>query len=431
MNIIDLLEKKKNGEHLTEEEINYWVKGLCDGSIADYQSSAMLMAICINGMDEKETFYLTKAMTYSGETLDFSCIEGIKADKHSSGGVGDKTSMALMPLLASCGIKVAKMSGGALSFMGGTVDKLSSIPGMNVFLNKDKLIEQVQEIGIAMVGQTGNLCPADKKLYALRDVTATVNCIPLIVSSIMSKKLACGDDVILLDVKFGDGAAMKTIDDAQNLAELMVSVGKQYGKNIGACLTSMEQPLGRAVGNALEVKEAIDTLHGKGPKDFEELVLKSGAELLARAGLYTYDDAMKALIDSMNTGKAANLFKVMIEHQGGDSRVVDDTSLLPQAQFITEIKSQNEGYIAKLQGQPIGECSMSLGAGRQTAEDEIDYAVGIVLNKKVGDYVKTGETLAYVHHNKPLEEKWLQHFNSAYEFKATKVEPRPIIEKII
>ena len=431
MNIIEIIEKKKDKKELSEEEINFWIAGLCDGSIADYQSSALIMAICINGMSDKETFYLTKAMTYSGETLDFSMIDGIKVDKHSSGGVGDKTSIALMPVLASCGVKVAKMSGGALGFMGGTVDKLSSIPGMNVFLDKEDLIRQVQDIGIAMVGQTGNLCPADKKIYALRDVTGTVNSLPLIVSSIMSKKLACGDDVILLDVKFGDGSAMKTIEDAEELANLMISVGRQFGKNIGACLTSMEQPLGNAVGNALEVKEAIDTLHGRGPKDFTQLVVDSGTELLVRARLYDEAEARNRVLEAIESGKAASLLKTMITKQGGNGNVVDDTSILPQAPYVTEMKARQSGYVVALPGQPIGELSMALGAGRMNAEDTIDYSVGIVLNKKVGDYVNEGDTLAYVHHSKPLTEEWIEKFHHAYVFGASKVEPGPLIAKIL
>ncbi len=431
MNIIEIIEKKKDGKVLSEEEISYWIDGLCDGTIPDYQSSALLMAICINGMNDEETFYLTKKMTYSGETLDFSMIDGIKVDKHSSGGVGDKTSIALMPILASCGVKVAKMSGGALGFMGGTVDKLSSIPGMNVFLDKEELIRQVQEIGIAMVGQTGNLCPADKKIYALRDVTGTVNSLPLIVSSIMSKKLACGDDVILLDVKFGDGSAMKTIEEAEELAKRMIAVGRQFGKNIGACLTSMEQPLGNAVGNALEVREAIDTLHGKGPEDFTQLVVDSGTELLVKAGLYDETEARKRVLDAIDSSKAAELLKTMIERQGGDSRVVDDTSLLPQAPYVTEMKATQDGYIVALPGQPIGELSMALGAGRMSAEDEIDYSVGIVLNKKAGDYVHAGDVLAYVHHNRPLEEAWIDKFHHAFVYGSEKPEIKPLIAEIL
>lgn len=431
MNFVDIIEKKKNKQALSEEEINYWIEGFCNGTIADYQCSALLMAIVLNGMNREETFYLTKAMTYSGETLDFSMIDGIKVDKHSTGGVGDKTSMALMPLLASVGLKVAKMSGGALGFCGGTVDKLSSIPNMNVFMNKEDLIKQVQEIGIAMVGQTGNLCPADKKIYALRDVTATVGCNPLIVSSIMSKKLACGDDVIVLDVKYGNGSFMETIDDATILAEEMIDVGKRFGKNISACLTSMNQPLGKAVGNALEVKEAIDTLHGKGPKDFEDLVLTSGAIIMEKSQLCSKEEGIKRLKENIANGEAAQLFKTMINHQGGVGDVVDNTDLLPQAKFVTELKSSVGGYVKDINARYIGELSMSLGAGKLRKEDEIDYAVGIVLNKKVADEVKQGETLAYIHHNKPLTEDFIVKFYNAYKLSKNKVEAKPLIDKII
>ena len=431
MNIIDIIEKKKTNQVLSEDEINYWINGFCKGEIADYQCSALLMAIAINGMNDEETFYLTKAMTYSGETLDFSSIDGIKVDKHSTGGVGDKTSMALMPLLASVGLKVAKMSGGALGFCGGTVDKLSSIPGMNVFMNTDELIKQVKEIGIAMVGQTGNLCPADKLIYALRDVTATVGCMPLIVSSIMSKKLACGDDVIVLDVKYGNGSFMPTIEEASELAQKMISVGKQYGKNIGACLTSMDQPLGNAVGNALEVKEAIDTLHGKGPKDFTNLVLESGAVVMEKSGLCSREDAKLKLQENINNGLAASIFKTMINAQGGNGNVVDDTSILPQAKHITEVKSVKEGYISKLEAKPIGELSMSIGAGRIKADDQIDYAVGIFLNKKLGDYVKVGDTLGYIHHNRELSQAEIDKFINAYDFSTNEIEVKNIIEKVL
>ncbi|MBQ3295344.1 MAG: thymidine phosphorylase [Erysipelotrichaceae bacterium] len=431
MNIIEIIEKKRDGLALSEAEIDYWIKGLCEGSIADYQSSALLMAIYLNGMNDEETFYLTKAMTYSGDMLDFSMIDGVKVDKHSSGGVGDKTSIALMPIVAACGAKVAKMSGGALGFMGGTVDKLSSIPGMSVFLTTEEIIEQVKEIGIAMVGQTGNLCPADKKIYALRDVTGTVNSLPLIVSSIMSKKLACGDDVIVLDVKYGDGSAMVNIIDAENLARSMISVGKQYGKNIGACITSMVQPLGKAIGNVLEVKEAIDTLHGNGPEDLNELVFMSGAQLLSKAGLYTYDEAVKVMKEKVENGEAAKLLKTMIEKQGGDGRVVDDTSLLPRSAMISEMRAEQSGYIAGLGSRALGELSMDLGAGRKNAEDKIDYSVGIVLNRKVGDYVEKGDILAYIHHNRPLEKAWIDKYHTVTRYSEVPVKAPKIVEKVI
>lgn len=431
MNFVNIIEKKKNRIELSEEEINYWISEYCNGNIPDYQVSALLMAITINGMSDLETFYLTKAMTYSGDVLNFEGIDGIKVDKHSTGGVGDKTSIALMPLLATCGVKVAKMSGRGLGYCGGTVDKLESIPGMNVFLSKEDLTKQVNDIGIAMMGQTGNLCPADKKIYALRDVTSTVASNPLIVSSIMSKKLACNDDVIVLDVKYGSGAFMPTVDDASELARQMIAIGKYFGKNICACISSMEEALGHAVGNALEVKEAIDTLHGKGPKDFTELVLESGSLLLAQAGLYTKEEAKKKLQENIDNGKAAELLKTMITYQGGDGRVVDDTSLLPKAEYVSEIKALRSGCIARMPAQLIGILSMELGAGRQKQEDIIDPAVGIVLNRKVGDEVKEGEVIAYVHHNSPLSESFIERCNGIAEISDEKVNPVPVIEKIV
>ena len=431
MNFVDIIEKKKNKLELTEEEIKYWIDEYCKDNIPDYQVSALLMAITINGMSDLETFYLTKAMTYSGETIDFKGIEGIKADKHSTGGVGDKTSIALMPLLATCGVKVAKMSGRGLGYCGGTVDKLESIPGMNVFLSQEKLTKQVNDIGIAMMGQTANLCPADKKIYALRDVTSTVASNPLIVSSIMSKKLACNDDVIVLDVKYGSGAFMPTVEAASELARQMIAIGKYFGKNICAIITSMEEVLGLAVGNALEVKEAIDTLHGKGPKHFEELVLESGSILLAQAGICSKEEGRNRLEENIANGKAAELLKTMIKAQGGDERVVDDTSLLPSAKYVTEIKADKSGYIAKMPAQLIGILSMELGAGRQSKEDIIDPAVGIVLNKKVGDQVSVGEVIAYVHHNKQLSESFVERCNSIAEISDEAVIPVPVIEKVV
>ncbi|MDO4198634.1 MAG: thymidine phosphorylase [Erysipelotrichaceae bacterium] len=431
MNFVDIIEKKKNRLELSEEEINYWIEEYCKDNIPDYQVSALLMAITINGMSDLETFYLTKAMTNSGDTLDFEGIEGIKVDKHSTGGVGDKTSIALMPILATCGVKVAKMSGRGLGYCGGTVDKLESIPGMNVFLSKEDLTKQVNEIGIAMMGQTSNLCPADKKIYALRDVTSTVGSNPLIVSSIMSKKLACNDDVIVLDVKYGSGAFMPTVEDATKLAESMISIGKYFGKNICACISSMEEVLGRAVGNALEVKEAIDTLHGKGPEDFTELVLESGSLLLSQAGLYSKEEALKKMKENIDNGKAAELLKTMIRYQGGDERVVDDTSLLPEAEYITEIRAERDGYIVKMPASMIGLMSMELGAGRVNKDDIIDPSVGIVLNKKVGSYVKKGEVIAFIHHNRELSEAFMEKAHKMAKIQDEKVNPVELIEKIV
>ena len=356
----DIIEKKKIKEELSEEEIQFFIDGFCKGEIPDYQVSALLMAIRLNGMSEKETYYLTKAMTYSGNVVDLSGIRGIKVDKHSTGGVGDKTTIALMPMVASLGAKVAKMSGRALGFCGGTVDKLESIPGYRLDLNEEEVREQVNRIGIALIGQSTELAPADKKIYALRDVTATVDSIPLIASSIMSKKLACGNDVIVLDVKYGNGAFMKDIQSAEQLAREMIKIGENAHKRVSACLSSMKQPLGNAVGNALEVKEAIETLKGRGPKDFTELCLISGSVILEKAGLYTREEAYAKLKENIHNGKALEKLREVITAQGGDPRVVDDYSLLPQAKYITELKAETSGYVKDLPAQPIGELSMQL-----------------------------------------------------------------------
>lgn len=427
----DIIEKKKIKEELSEEEIQFFIDGFCKGEIPDYQVSALLMAIRLNGMSEKETYYLTKAMTYSGNVVDLSGIEGIKVDKHSTGGVGDKTTIALMPMVASLGAKVAKMSGRALGFCGGTVDKLESIPGYRLDLNEEEVREQVNRIGIALIGQSTELAPADKKIYALRDVTATVDSIPLIASSIMSKKLACGNDVIVLDVKYGNGAFMKDIQSAEELAREMIKIGENAHKRVSACLSSMKQPLGNAVGNALEVIEAIETLKGRGPKDFTELCLISGSVILEKAGLYTREEAYAKLEENIHNGKALEKLREVITAQGGDPRVVDDYSLLPQAKYVTELKAEESGYVKDLPAQTIGELSMQLGAGRATKEESIDYAVGIVLNKKIGDRVEKGETLAYIHHDTELKEEWWKRMQNVYVLSVTPVKHEAVVEKVI
>jgi len=427
----DIIEKKKTHQELNEEEIRYFIEGFCANEIPDYQVSALLMAILLNGMSEKETYLLTKYMTYSGNVVDLSSIHGVKVDKHSTGGVGDKTTIALMPMVASLGAKVAKMSGRALGFCGGTVDKLESIPGYRLDLNQDEVSEQVNRIGIALIGQSAELAPADKKIYALRDVTATVDSIPLIASSIMSKKLACGNDVIVLDVKYGNGAFMKDMESAEALAKEMIKIGENAGKKVSACLSSMKQPLGNAVGNALEVIEAIDTLKGKGPKDFTELCLISGSVILEKAGLYTREEAYRKLEENLHNGAALKKLREVIEAQGGDPRVVDDYSLLPTAKYVTELKAECDGYVADLPAQIIGELSMRLGAGRATKEESIDYAVGIVLNKKIGDAVSAGETLAYIHHDQPLTEDWLKQLREAFVLSREPVKAEAVVEKVI
>ncbi len=431
MHFVDIIEKKKRKEELTDEEIEFWINGYVDGIIPDYQVSALLMAIVLNGMTDREISTLTRCMMNSGDVIDLSSIPGIKVDKHSTGGVGDKTSLSLMPMVASCGVKVAKMSGRGLGHTGGTLDKLESIPGFSISLSEEEFVNQVSNIGIALIGQTGNLVPADKKIYALRDVTGTVDSIPLIASSIMSKKLASGADVIVLDVKYGNGAFMPTMEKAEELSAQMIRIGQSFGRKVAACISSMDQPLGNAVGNALEVKEAIDTLKGKGPKDFTELCVVTGAVILEQAGVGTREECQAMMEESISSGRALEVLRQLIKAQGGDERVVDDTDLLPKARYITKLKSYKGGYVHDLPAKPIGILAMNLGAGRETLEDVVDPAVGIVLNKKVGDYVARGEELAFVYHNKPLERAWLQRFYEAVELVDEPFEPAPVIEKVI
>ena len=431
MHFVDIIEKKKRKEELTAEEIEFWINGYVDGSIPDYQVSALLMAIVLNGMSDQEIATLTRCMMNSGDIIDLSSIEGVKVDKHSTGGVGDKTSLSLMPMVASCGVKVAKMSGRGLGHTGGTLDKLESIPGFSVSLTDEQFVQQVKDIGIALIGQTGNLVPADKKIYALRDVTGTVDSIPLIASSIMSKKLASGADVIVLDVKYGNGAFMPTMEKAEELSKQMISIGESFGKKVAACISTMDQPLGNAIGNALEVREAIETLKGRGPKDFTELCLVTGAVILEKAGLGSREECMDMMQDSITSGRALEVLKQLIAAQGGDPAVVDDPDLLPKARYITKLKSYRNGYIYDMPARPLGILAMNLGAGREHIDDVVDPAVGIVLNKKEGDFVARGEEIAFVYHNKPLEKEWLQRFYESITMTDLPFEPDPVIEKVI
>ena len=431
MHFVDIIEKKKRKEELTDEEIAFWISGYVGGSIPDYQVSALLMAIVLNGMTDREISTLTRCMMNSGDIIDLSSIEGVKVDKHSTGGVGDKTSLSLMPMVASCGVKVAKMSGRGLGHTGGTLDKLESIPGFSISLTEEQFVNQVSDIGIALIGQTANLVPADKKIYALRDVTGTVDSIPLIASSIMSKKLASGADVIVLDVKYGNGAFMETMEKAEELSYQMIRIGESFGKKVAACISSMDQPLGNAVGNALEVREAIDTLKGQGPKDFTELCVVTGAVILEQAGVGTREECVAMMEDSISSGRALEVLKAMIKAQGGDERVVDDPDLLPKARYVTKLESYRNGYVHDLPAKPIGILAMNLGAGREHIDDVVDPAVGIVLNKKVGDFVARGEELAFVYHNKPLEREWLARFYEAVGLVDEPFEPAPVIEKVI
>lgn len=400
MRFVDIIEKKKNKEELTDEEIKFWIDGVTDESIPDYQTSALLMAIVLNGMTDHETAKLAECMMNSGDVIDLSDINGIKADKHSTGGVGDKTSLALGPIISACGLKLAKMSGRGLGHTGGTLDKLESIEGFNVFLKEEDFKKQVNEIGFAIIGQTGELVPADKKLYALRDVTATVDSIPLIASSIMSKKLASGSDTILLDVKYGEGAFMHTIEDAKKLANAMINIGKKLGKDTKAMITDMNQPLGNTIGNALEVKEAIETVKGNGPKDFTELVLTAGEIMLVQGKIAKNKNEARAMLeDAINSGKAFEKLKKMVEYQGGNVKQIEDPDLLPQAKFKTQMKSQKEGYIDNIHSMNLGILSMKLGGGREKKEDNINYAVGLEMKVKKGDKIKKDDILATVYHD--------------------------------
>lgn len=432
MRMVDIIEKKRDAHPLSEEEIRFFIKGYCNGEIPDYQASALLMAIVFNGMNEKETSILTDAMLHSGDVIDLSSIKGVKVDKHSTGGVGDKTSLALGPLVASCGAKLAKMSGRGLGHTGGTLDKMESIPGMRIAISGQEFIDQVNDIGMAIVGQSANLVPADKKLYALRDVTGTVESVPLIASSIMSKKLASGSDAILLDVKFGSGAFMKTIEDAETLAKAMVKIGDSLGRDTRAILTDMDQPLGLAVGNALEVKEAIATLHGKGPKDFTELVVKAGGIMLEQAHIAKdAEEGEKMIIEAINSGRGFAKFKEFVKAQGGDLAYVEDVSKLPQAKNVFPIISEKAGYIYRIDSLGIGVSAMKLGAGRATLDDVIDPASGIVLNKKVGDHVHVGEVLAYGNTNKENYADVMKDIHDSFFLREEPYEVLPIVHRYI
>lgn len=400
MRMVDIIAKKRDGHALTKEEIEFVVNGYTNDDIPDYQMSSLAMAIFFQDMTDEERAYLTMAMVESGDQIDLSNIEGIKVDKHSTGGVGDTTTLVLAPLVAALDVPVAKMSGRGLGHTGGTIDKLESVEGFHVEISEEAFVKLVNEDKVAVIGQTGNLTPADKKIYALRDVTATVNSIPLIASSIMSKKIAAGADAIVLDVKTGNGAFMKTVDDAEQLAHAMVKIGNQVGRQTMAIISDMSQPLGRAIGNALELQEAIDTLKGEGPEDLTELVLTLGSQMVVLAQkAKDLDEARGMLQEVIDNGKALEKFKTFLSNQGGDASVVDDPSKLPTAQYQFELPAKRSGVVSEMIANEIGIASMMLGAGRQTKEDVIDLAVGLVLNKKVGDRVEEGESLLTIYAN--------------------------------
>lgn len=401
MRMVDIIAKKRDGKELSSEEISFFVKGYTDGTIPDYQASALAMAIFFQDMTDQERADLTLAMANSGDTIDLSAIDGIKVDKHSTGGVGDTTTLVLAPLVAALDVPVAKMSGRGLGHTGGTVDKLEAVKGFHVEITKAEFIELVNRHKVAVIGQSGNLTPADKKLYALRDVTGTVNSIPLIASSIMSKKIAAGADAIVLDVKTGAGAFMKTPEDSEKLAKAMVRIGNNVGRQTMAVISDMSQPLGLAIGNSLEVKEAIDTLRGEGPEDLNELVLTLGSQMVVLAKKAdTLDEAREKLIEVMKNGKALEKFKEFLENQGGDSSIVDQPEKLPQAPYKIEVPAKESGVVAEIVADEIGVAAMILGAGRATKEDDIDLSVGIMLNKKVGDRVEKGDSLVTLHANR-------------------------------
>ncbi len=432
MRMVDVIENKRDGKALSEEEIRYFVKGYSNGEIPDYQASALAMAILFQGMNKHEIAILTDAMEHSGETIDLSSIKGFKVDKHSTGGVGDKTSLALGPLVAACGAKVAKMSGRGLGHTGGTLDKMESVPGTNVFLTDKQFVDQVNKIGIAIIGQTAEIDPADKKLYALRDVTGTVQSIPLIASSIMSKKLASGSDTILLDVKFGSGAFMKTFEDAKKLAETMVEIGDSLNRDTRAIITDMNEPLGLAVGNNLEVIEAINTLKGHGPKDFVELVTKAGSIMLNQAKLASnLEEGEKMIQEAIANGSGFQKMLELFKAQGGDVSYLENPEKFPVSKHIVPIVSEKEGYVTRIDSLEIGVSSMKLGGGREKITDEIDMSAGIVLSKKYGDYVKRGEILAYAHTNKDGCEPIFKDIHDAFEIKEEKVEILPIVREYI
>ncbi|MGM9971016.1 MAG: pyrimidine-nucleoside phosphorylase [Anaeroplasmataceae bacterium] len=429
MIMVDIIEKKRDGKTLSKEELSFVINSYVAGNIPDYQMSAFLMAIYFQGMTDLETTNLALLMRDSGDVLNLSEIDGVKVDKHSTGGVGDKTSLVLGPIMAACGAKFAKMSGRGLGHTGGTIDKLEAIPGYNVNIKECDFIDQVNRIGIALVGQSGNLTPADKKIYALRDVTGTVPSIPLIASSIMSKKLASGADAICLDVKVGSGAFMKDKESALKLARLMVQIGKNANKKMTAILTNMDEPLGYAIGNSLEVIEAIDTLNNKGPKDLHDLCITIAGYLLVDANIAkSFEEGKELAQNSILNGSAINKLKELVEAQGGDSSYIVNKEKFQKSKMVLEVKSTKNGYVSRIDALKIGHLAMRLGAGRKTLDDKIDFSVGIVLNKKTGDYVKVGETIAYVHTNREDNIEIMDEIASAFTFSDNKMEYNLIIE---
>ncbi|MFF2887665.1 pyrimidine-nucleoside phosphorylase [Paenibacillus sp. NPDC057967] len=434
MRVVDVIHKKRDGGELSSEEIGFLVQGYSRGEIPDYQISAWAMAVLFRGMSSAETAALTLAMASSGDQVDLSPIHGIKVDKHSTGGVGDKTTLIIGPLVASAGVPVAKMSGRGLGHTGGTIDKLEAIDGFHTELSREDFIRQVNDIGLSVIGQSGNLAPADKKLYALRDVTGTVESIPLIASSVMSKKIAAGADAIVLDVKTGSGAFMKTVEDAEKLANAMVAIGSEVGRQTAAVISDMDQPLGFAIGNALEVEEALATLKGQGPDDLTELCLALGAHMVVLGGkASTFDEAKELLRGKLASGEALAKFRAFIEAQGGDGRIADQPELLPKAPYTIEVQARQSGYVSVIEAEQLGLAAMMLGAGRETKDSIIDYAVGLILRKKVGDEVKEGDTLAILHVRNKNEaaDQVGDRVLGAYTIENAKPELRPLLLSVV
>ncbi|SET88547.1 pyrimidine-nucleoside phosphorylase [Salinibacillus kushneri] len=432
MRMYDVITKKRDGEALTKEEIDFFVEEYTKGNIPDYQASALCMAVFFQDMTKEERAHLTMAMVNSGDTIDLSSIEGIKVDKHSTGGVGDTTTLVLAPLVASLDVPVAKMSGRGLGHTGGTIDKLESVAGFHVEIEKDEFIKLVNENKVSVIGQSGNLTPADKKLYGLRDVTATVNSIPLIASSIMSKKIAAGADAIVLDVKTGAGAFMKNEKDSRELAQAMVSIGNEVGRNTMAVISDMNQPLGYAIGNALEVQEAIDTLKGEGPEDLTELCLTLGSQMVVLGNQAdSLEEAREKLRENINNGKALEKFRTFLKSQGGDDQVAEDPAKLPQAKYKIELPAQESGYVSGMVADEIGKAAMHLGAGRATKESQIDLAVGLILNKKIGDYVQSGESLVTIHTNNEYVDEVKELLYANIQIQKEKVEKPKLIRDIL
>lgn len=433
MNMYDIILKKRENGRLTKEEIEFFIEGYTDGIIPDYQVSALLMTFFFNELDRDEIFHLTDAMKNSGDIIDLSDIKGIKVDKHSTGGVGDKTTLIVAPLAAACGVPIAKMSGRGLGFTGGTVDKMEAVPGMKTSLTEEEFKNQVNDINISVIGQTGHIAPADKKIYALRDVTATVDNLGLIASSVMSKKLAAGSDAIVLDVKCGNGAFMETEEDAAQLGRIMVEIGKKAGKKTIAVITDMNQPLGRGVGNSIEVMEAIETLRGEGPEDITELSIELAAQMIMAGEVETdHDKAREKVICTLESGDALKKFRQFIKAQGGDPHVTEDFSIFGMARFKEEIRADLDGYISDIKASVIGLASQRSGAGRATKDDDIDLNAGIILNKKIGDKAEKNQLLATVFSNDRRKLKEAADLaGAAFSIKKNPPKPKDLIKQII